>query len=134
MNRMEELAITVCVLDLAGIGEHTTETALDTLNSRISEVLGVRRRDYTRSVDDALTLIPEGWSAEISWEITPRQSSVALSTPNPNEPEKTDRLVSHASREGVTVHFPLPIAICIAALNVHSLVRKRTRRSRNVTA
>jgi hypothetical protein len=131
MNRIEEQAITVCILDLAGISGNTTETVLDNLNSRISEILGVELRDYTRSVDEALALVPNGWGGEITWTDTLKRSSVVLAAPNPDTPASMQRLVSHSLRDGVEVHYPLPVSICLAALKVHLLIRKRAKPGRN---
>jgi hypothetical protein len=124
---MDEQALTVLILDLAGIGQNTTETVLDTLNARISEILGVELRNYTRIVDHALSLVPNGWGAEIRWRDTVQRSSVALSEPGADTPEGVHRLVSHSLRDGVKVHYPLPISICLAALKVHLFTRKRAR-------
>jgi hypothetical protein len=133
MSRSEELAITVCLVHLDVARDSATGTQLDDLNRRISDALGVELRDYTRSVDDALTLVPDGWGGDIAWENTLQSASVVLSAANPNNPETSDKLVSYALRDGARVHAPLPIAICVAALNVHSLIRKRTSRSPSIS-
>jgi hypothetical protein len=132
MDRQSELALTVCILDLSGVSENATETALDTLNVRISATLQVDLRDYVRSVDDALTLVPKGWGGEIKWTDTLQQSSVVLWAPNSDASTGTHKLVSHALRDGVEVHYALPVAICLAALKVHLHVRKRAKPSRDV--
>jgi hypothetical protein len=49
---MDELAITMCIIDLVGDKDNWTETEFWKLNVRISETLGVELRDYARSVDD----------------------------------------------------------------------------------
>jgi hypothetical protein len=126
MNR-DDLAIANCIMDVAGKKDNWTDTEFGRLNVHISETLGVELRDYARSVDDALSLIPEGWGAEITWGNTPKQSSVVLSAPNPDVPGTRHQCVSYALRNGVKVHYPLPISICLAALNVHLHIRERAR-------
>jgi hypothetical protein len=131
MGRAEELAITNCILELAGAKEDATEAQLSELNACIRETLGVEARDYTRSVDAALALIPEGWGGEITWENTIQQSLVELSPPDPNQRQMKVRAVSYSLREGEKICSPLPIAICLAALNVHLSLRKRINPNRN---
>src|SRR5260370_4872154 len=133
MGRMDERAITICIVHLAGVEENTAETELSSLNARICETFGVKTGDFTRSVDSALTLIPEGWSAEITWQDTQKRSSVVLSAPNSNTPESVHRLVSHSLRHVVKVHYPLSLSICLAALKVHLLNRKRAKPRPNVS-
>jgi hypothetical protein len=99
MSRMDERAITICIVDLVGVKDNWTEIEFGELNACISGTLGVELRNFTRSVDDALTLIPEGWGAEITWDNTAKQSSVVLSAPNPNVPGTMHRCVSYSLRD-----------------------------------
>jgi hypothetical protein len=128
VSRADELAITICIVHLDAARENPTESQLEELNVRISKTLNVELRNYTRSVDDALTLIPDGWGGEITWERTTKHASVVLSAPNPVDPTTMDKLGSHALVQGLKVHFPLPIAICLSALKVHLLIRETSKR------
>jgi hypothetical protein len=129
MGRMDELAITMCIGDLIFVNDDWTEAEIEKVNVRISETLGVELRDYLRRVDDALSLIPDGWAAEITWETTPKQASVVLSTANLDRRGTMHRCVSDSFRNGVKVHYPLPISICRSALNAHLVIREREKKS-----
>jgi hypothetical protein len=133
MSRVDQLEITKCILDLDCVTENPAEANLDRLNARVSQVLGVELRDYVRSVDSALTLIPNGWSAEISWEHTPQEALVVLFAPDSESPDSMQRLVSYALRDGAKVHFSLPVAICLTALKVHLLIQKRKSRAPSIS-
>jgi hypothetical protein len=130
MNR-DDLAIANCIMDVAGNKDNWTDDEFGRLNVHISETLGVEWRDYARSVDAALTLIPDGWGAEISWDNTPEQSSVVLLAPNPEVPGTKERRVADSLCNGLKVQYPLPIAICLGALKVRLLIRERERRKQN---
>jgi hypothetical protein len=131
MNR-DDLAIANCIMDVAGKKDNWTDTEFGKLNVHISATLGVELRNYVRSVDAALTLVPDGWDAEITWGSTPEQASVVLSAPNPDIPGTMHRCVSDSLLNGVKVRYPLPISMCLAALNVHLRIRQRERKRQNV--
>jgi len=106
----------------------------------------VRLTEYTRSLDAAVTLVPDGWGAEIFWHdgSSTKEAFVDLRLPNPrwkdpNCPQELyctyAALVSSyendddGESEEVDPHplpqaKPLPLAICIAALKARRAMRR----------
>jgi hypothetical protein len=109
-------------MDLFLLDEETTDKTKRILNAQISEATGMELGNYSQSVKDALTLVPSEWHWEPLWQSMLRQ----LREPNPDHPDKmvggTRQMPDGSSSE---ILVPLPIAISMAALEVHRSMSRR---------
>lgn len=91
-------------------------------------------RPYTRSLEWALTLVPEGWGGQIKWNAGEQGGFVELDFPNPRwsdpdcPPDELNRygeLVSSYDEEHEPKARPLALAVCIAALRAIQALKEK---------
>jgi hypothetical protein len=121
MDRREQFRFTRLVLELS-----SASTGHPLLDSEIAEVLGVTPRDYTRKLDDALALVPEGCGVEIVWDSTPLQSTVVITDADLPDPSSNQfKSDTYNGSDGTVIRHPLELAICLCAV-----LRELSRRER----